>query len=298
MPEGHSIHRLSHAFDELFGGMTLSASSPQGRFVAGAALLDGLPLTTAEAYGKQLFLGFGGSRGEPARWLRVHLGLYGAWTFTGTDAFAGPHAIGAPRRRIGEQESAVGGDPGFVDDAGRFVPPAPRGAVRLRLIGDDGCADLTGPSACEVITEPERQAILGRLGPDPLREAAGSGDSGGPEFASRIGRSRSAVGALVMDQSVCAGVGNIYRAESLFICGISPYRRGRDVTDAEARDVWTTLVRLMTLGVEQGTIITTGDSLEPFYVYHRTGDACRRCGAAVSEATMQARRLFWCGGCQ
>ncbi|GAB3561731.1 Fpg/Nei family DNA glycosylase [Spelaeicoccus albus] len=294
MPEGHSIHRLSRAFDELFGGTPLAASSPQGRFAAGAALLDGLPLTAAEAYGKQLFLGFGGTPTGPERWLRVHLGLYGAWTFTGTDSFAGPHAIGAPRRRIGEADTAVAGDTGSVDDDGRFVPPAPRGAVRLRLVGRDGCADLTGPSACEVVTGPEKREVIAKLGPDPLRKDTGAA----AEFAARIRARRVAAGALLMDQTVAAGVGNIFRAESLFLCGVNPYRPGRDVTDGEARELWTTLARLMRRGVRTGTINSTGRKTVPFFVYHRAGEPCLRCGTPVREALMQARRLFWCPGCQ
>ena len=51
MPEGHTVHRLAHAFHELFGGQRLSVSSPQGRFAAGAALLDGHVLTATEAHG-------------------------------------------------------------------------------------------------------------------------------------------------------------------------------------------------------------------------------------------------------
>ncbi|MGH3588154.1 MAG: DNA-formamidopyrimidine glycosylase family protein, partial [Pseudonocardia sp.] len=102
MPEGHTVHRLARAMDGLFGGRPLRVTSPQGRFEAGAALLDGRTLVKAEAWGKQLFCGFG--PGEDLRWLRVHLGLYGAWTFAGTGSDV-VHAIGAPRRRIGERET-------------------------------------------------------------------------------------------------------------------------------------------------------------------------------------------------
>src|SRR5699024_6582890 len=101
---------------ELFGGSRLAASSPQGRFAAGAEIIDGSVLRRAEAYGKQLFLGFGGVDGEPDKWLRVHLGLYGAWTFAGTASFTGPHAIGAPRRRIGEREQPLSGSAGRISD--------------------------------------------------------------------------------------------------------------------------------------------------------------------------------------
>ncbi|MFH6687784.1 Fpg/Nei family DNA glycosylase, partial [Cellulosimicrobium funkei] len=115
MPEGHTVHRLARAFGELFTGEPLAVSSPQGRFAAGAALLDGRVLVASEAWGKQMFLGFAGPGGasDDVRWLRVHLGLYGAWTFAGDGSTAVVHAIGAPRRRIGERETVPAG-PGEV----------------------------------------------------------------------------------------------------------------------------------------------------------------------------------------
>ncbi|MGO4752999.1 DNA-formamidopyrimidine glycosylase family protein, partial [Streptomyces sp. 2MCAF27] len=72
MPEGHTIHRLAADHSELFGGRPVRASSPQGKFADGAALIDGQVLEHAEAHGKHLFLGF------PATgWVHVHLGLFG-----------------------------------------------------------------------------------------------------------------------------------------------------------------------------------------------------------------------------
>ncbi|WGW13908.1 Fpg/Nei family DNA glycosylase [Saxibacter everestensis] len=303
MPEGHSIHRLSRAFDELFGGQRLSASSPQGRFTRGAEILDGLKLTASEAFGKQLFLGFGGAAKEPAHWLRVHLGLYGAWTFAGDRNFHGPHAIGAPRRRVGEEEKALppdatvgpsGGQTDPPDSADeRFVPPAPRGAVRLRLLGDHGCADLNGPTACEVITETEMAGVLARLGPDPLRS-----DSDPERFIQKSRARRVAIGSLLMDQAVLAGVGNIYRAESLFRAGVDPYTPGSKLPGDVLNSIWQDLRVLMADGVAQGKIVIRPDPEEPFFVYRRTGMGCFVCGSPIAEAKLQARRLFWCPGCQ
>ena len=106
MPEGHTIHRLAAALSELYAGQRLAVSSPQGRFAAGAARLNGLVLLGARAHGKHLFLPFAPAADLPLDddavvWLRIHLGLYGAWTFDGDAEFTAPHAIGAPRRRVG-----------------------------------------------------------------------------------------------------------------------------------------------------------------------------------------------------
>ena len=181
MPEGHTIHRLAAALDELYGGQKLHTSSPQGRFADGASRLDGQVLLGSQAHGKHLFLPFGARADVPVddesvTWLRIHLGLYGSWTFDGDREFTAPHAIGAPRRRVGERGehalkggggSALAGLGGGADDVtdrregqegdssshdgpspNEWEPPKPRGAVRLRLLGRHGVADLTGPAAC------------------------------------------------------------------------------------------------------------------------------------------------------
>ena len=92
MPEGHTIHRLAAALSELYVGRRLRTSSPQGRFSDGAARLDKQILLGAEAHGKHLFLAFGPQPDMPLEaetvvWLRIHLGLYGSWTFDGDSAF-------------------------------------------------------------------------------------------------------------------------------------------------------------------------------------------------------------------
>jgi endonuclease VIII len=73
VPEGHTIHRLAREHRRRFGGTVVRASSPQGRFAGGAALLDGTTLVKAEAHGKHLFHSY--ERGV----LHVHLGLYGGF---------------------------------------------------------------------------------------------------------------------------------------------------------------------------------------------------------------------------
>ena len=214
MPEGHSIHRLARQFTDVFAGRRLRVSSPQGRFEAGARLLDGQVLRGARAHGKHLFLEFGGAGptgGDAERVLRVHLGLYGAFSFGGDETFRGASSIGAPRR-MGESDTYDAGP--ALAYAG---PPDPVGQVRVRLVSEHGWADLRGPSACEVITPAEAAAVVDRLGPDPLVPGTGPG-----RFLQRVSGRGMALGQLLMDQAVVAGVGNIYRAESLFRQGLDP----------------------------------------------------------------------------
>ena len=186
----------------------------------------------------------------------------------------------------------------------RVPMPEPRGQVRMRIVGAEYGTDLRGPTACEVIDEAQMESILARLGPDPLRADAD------PAAAwSKISKSRRAIGALLMDQSVMAGVGNVYRSELLFRHGIDPYRPGRDLDRAEFDAAWADLVDLMRVGVRRGRIIVVrpehdhgapayGPRRPRTYVYRRTGEPCRLCSTPVRTAQMEGRNLFWCPGCQ
>ncbi|MFI1797247.1 Fpg/Nei family DNA glycosylase [Streptomyces sp. NPDC020379] len=267
MPEGHTIHRLAQDHAERFRGQKIRVTSPQGKFSDSAALLDGHGLTTAEAHGKHLFLGF-----AEHGWIHIHLGLFGKYTF--------------------------GGAP---------VPP-PTDTVRLRLATATAYADLRGPTTCALVTDGEKQAIHDRLGPDPLRAE----DDGEAAWA-RVSRSRTTVAALLMDQKVIAGVGNVYRAEVLFRHGIDPYRLGRDLTRSEWDAIWSDLVDLMREGVRNNRIDTVRPEHTPeamgrpprvddhggeVYVYRRARQACHICGGEIRTADLAARNLFWCPGCQ
>lgn len=296
MPEGHSIHRLARQFTSVFGGAQLAVSSPQGRFAAGARLLDGHVLTSARAHGKQLFLHF-----DSELILRVHLGLYGAWNFGGDASFTGASSIGAPRR-VGERE--VPGQEGMDAERSYIGPPEPVGAVRARLVSDHGWADLRGPTACEVITEAERAVVVSKLGPDPLRTESDPAD-----FVDRLRRSRSPVALLLMNQAVIAGVGNVYRAEVLFRQHINPFAPGSAFDGGQAAGLWADLVSIMGDGVRDGRIITTtadrrsgGNgavlSSEAHYVYKRASLPCRVCETPIVMVELGARKLYWCPECQ
>jgi endonuclease-8 len=268
MPEGHTIHRLAADHRERFGGRAVRASSPQGRFSGSAALIDGQVLESAEAHGKHLFLAFGG-----AGWVHIHLGLIGKVGFGATGAASGSPAT-----------------------------------VRLRLSGNGHWADLRGPAACELITDPEKQAIHDRLGPDPLRP-----DDDSDAVWQRLSRSRISVAALLMDQKVIAGVGNVYRAEVLFRHGVDPLLPGRELPRGQWDGIWADLVALMREGVRTNRIDTVRPEHTPeamgrppreddhggeVYVYRRAGLPCLLCGTEIRTRPLAARNLFWCPSCQ
>ncbi|MCI2240027.1 hypothetical protein MO973_36260 [Paenibacillus sp. TRM 82003] len=183
-------------------------------------------------------------------------------------------------------------------------PPEPRGAVRARLVADSGWADLRGPNACTVLTAAEVAQLHARLGADPLRADAD------PDAAfAVVSRSRVAVGALLMQQEVVAGLGAIYRAELLFRAGVDPYRPGRELGREEWDALWADAVHLLGKDVRTGRIVTTRPAHrsnprgapseeDRFYVYRRGGQPCRLCGTPVRHAQVVARHLFWCPTCQ
>ncbi|MEU7145949.1 DNA-formamidopyrimidine glycosylase family protein [Nocardia sp. NPDC046473] len=268
MPEGHTLHRLARLHQQRLAGGVVRVSSPQGKFAAGAARVDGHLLTRAEAWGKHLLHHY-----DSGLIVHVHLGLYGKFT---------------------ESELPMG---------------EPVGQVRMRMLGaPDGQpgfgTDLRGPTACEVLRAPEVSALTDRLGPDPLRRGAD------PDRAwQRMRRSRRAIGALLMDQQVIAGVGNVYRAELLFRHHISPHRPGTALSADEWAAMWVDLVALMKVGVRVGKMVVVrpeDDHGEPSYaadrprtyVYRRQGAPCRICGTPIAHAVMEARNLFWCPTCQ
>lgn len=187
---------------------------------------------------------------------------------------------------------------------GDLPAPPPVGAVRVRLEGGTSYAELRGATACEVHTKADRRTVVARLGADPLRPRHDA------EAAyAKVTRSRSPVGLLLMDQTVAAGVGNVFRAEVLYRAGIDPHRPGRLVTHDEWTALWADLVALMRAGLRAGRIVTTRPEdrdrrsgrarpEDAHYVYRRTGLPCRVCGTPVAHEEMGARNLFWCPTCQ
>lgn len=193
---------------------------------------------------------------------------------------------------------------GRYGEFSRFELPAPkpRATTRLRLAGPGLGVDLVGPSACAVVDPDEEAAILARLGPDPLRSDAD------PELAwERLRARRSPVGAVLLDQRVIAGVGNIFRAEALHAVGIDPRRPAADLERDEFDRLWEVTAGMLRRGVEDGRIVTAdAEALGfsraaipralAFNVYGR--DRCARCDAAVERLELGGRRTFRCPACQ
>jgi formamidopyrimidine-DNA glycosylase len=323
MPEGHSVHRIAKQFQRNFVGHLVKVSSPQGRFAHGAAILNDQVMTDAWAVGKQMFVSF-----ENEAWLRIHLGIYGAWDFSGqieldatiaqangrmgqtaqrgtvldADGENSLSSIGAPRTtRLKMSESE---QPHALSES---FPPEPRGQVRVRILTETVCADLRGPTACEVLSIAEVDTVLGRLGPDPQRDAS---KKAGQQFVDTVLKKNTPIGLLLMDQSVVAGIGNVYRAEILYRAGIDPHTPGKKLTKEQVWQLWDDWVYLLDIGVKTGQMMTR-DGLsdkewkkamarraERHWTYKREGLPCRVCGTNIVLEEMANRKLYWCPTCQ
>jgi len=265
-------------------------------------------MVDAWAIGKQLFLEF-----DNELFLRVHLGIYGAWDFAGditADATTGSaavhdsagedslHSIGAPRRtrlRMAEQEK--------VEDDIQSFPPEPVGQVRVRLLTTDAVADLRGPTACEVLTPAEVAAIVAKSGPDPLVDDSREAED---RFAATVRTKQTPIGLLLMDQSVVSGIGNVYRAELLFRARLNPHTPGKLVPEELVRALWRDWAHLLAIGVETGQMLTMeglddeayrralANRADRHWVYHREGLPCRVCGTNIVMEMAAGRKLYWC----
>jgi endonuclease VIII len=178
--------------------------------------------------------------------------------------------------------------------------------VQLRLAGPRAGFDLRAATTRELIDAERRQQIIDRLGPDPLDPEADA-----QRAWERLSKRSGPIAAALLDQQVIGGVGNVYRAEALFVTGIHPERPANSLDRDQFERLWQTLVSMLRQGVEDRRIITVhpsersqtadGDiaSVAPedaFYVYKQ--HHCRRCGSPIHAWPIGPRRAYACERCQ
>ena len=268
VPEGHVIHRLSSAITARFGHREVQVASPQGRFAAASALLNGTELVSADAVGKHLLIDF-----EGGRTVWIHLGLIGKLWFVPVDGVV-PH-------------------------------PA---TLRMRIADPTQAADLRGPQWCRLIDPAERDAVVASAGPDPLRPGADPERawkkvhaSGRPigvllmdqkVFAGvgNIFRAevlfRHGIDPLLPAKKLPRDIFDSVWADLVVLMAYA-VKAGKIDTVAPAH-MPEAMGRPPRVDAHGGEV----------YVYRRLGEPCWVCGTPVAGAALAGRNLYWCPSCQ
>jgi endonuclease VIII len=258
MPEGDTLHRTASGLAPHLVGRSVTAA----RVRTGGpqvARIVGASITSVEAVGKNLLIRF-----DNGLELRTHLRMTGSWH----------------RYRPGE--------------------PWRRPAARARLVIEvPGAVAVCFDAPVIELFETRAEAIhptLGRLGPDLLDAGWGSGHA--DEALRRLrdpARARATISEVLLDQRAVAGIGNIWRNETLFHERVDPWAPVAEIDDP-------TLQRLVARARELlRRSVDTPSGRSPMWVYRRAGRPCRRCGTLVLSAPLNTaipRTTYWCPTCQ
>ena len=171
-----------------------------------------------------------------------------------------------------------------------------KGKVRVRLVGNTHFVDINGPTICEILDEEAKSKLIKRIGPDLLRK-----DADPNKFFERVNSSRAKIGTLLMDQSVVAGIGNIYRTEVLWRQSIHPNTRGQELDRSQLENLWNDARALLEVGVKRNKIITNFKKVGSVYtdslnVYKKK--KCPRCLGVISKMDISGRAAYFCNYCQ
>jgi endonuclease VIII len=255
MAEGDTILRIARQLDETLAGSRITARTPGARRPEGLSVdsIDGRTLERVESRGKHLLLHFEGGLA-----LHSHLGMRGSWQVLAT---------GERWRR----------------------PPS---QAWIALATDQTEAVNFGGSTLRLVRETElrRDRRLAGLGPDLL--ADGFEMAWGAEALRRRTQRDTEIGEALLDQSVIAGVGNVFKSEGCWEARIPPLEHIGLLTDEELVRLVAETRRLMLEAAENGRHAQR--------VYRQTGRPCPRCGSAIQSRAQgdEARTTYWCPSCQ
>jgi len=143
---------------------------------------------------------------------------------------------------------------------------------------------------------------LGSLGPEPF-----SKDFDANYLKKVISKRTKSIKAILLDQTIVAGIGNIYADESLYSAGISPFREARTIKKNELIKLKESIVTVLKKSIGSGgTTFSDFRDLEgengnfglQTNVYRRTGKECRKCGNLIERQKITGRSTHWCPRCQ
>ena len=170
--------------------------------------------------------------------------------------------------------------------------------VRVVLANDTFQAVGQQLGIVEVLRTSRESRAVGHLGPDLLGP-----DWDAQEAVRRLAANpERAIGEAIMDQRNLAGIGNLYKAETLFLRGVNPWRPAAEVPAMP--ELVELAQRMLETNKERVGQVTTGNPArgEQTWVYGRAGRPCRRCGTTIRRAdqgpSIEERITFWCPRCQ
>jgi len=143
---------------------------------------------------------------------------------------------------------------------------------------------------------------LGSLGPEPF-----SKDFDANYLKKVISKKTKSIKAILLDQTIVAGIGNIYADESLYSAGISPFREAKTIKKSELIKLKISIVHVLKKSIGSGgTTFSDFRDLEgengnfglQTNVYRRTGKECRKCGNLIEKQKIAGRSTHWCPNCQ
>jgi formamidopyrimidine-DNA glycosylase len=187
------------------------------------------------------------------------------------------------------------------------TPPAPHTHVVMGL--DDGRAlhYIDPRKFGRIWLTADVAAVLAKLGPEPLDAAFTAA-----ELAAALARRHAPIKALLLDQSLVAGVGNIYADEALYRARLHPRRAGADLTPADVAALHAAIRAVLEAGITaQGSSLggssqqnylrpggSPGGFQEAHHVFRRTGQPCDACGASIARIIIAQRSTHFCPACQ
>ncbi|MGV9320442.1 Fpg/Nei family DNA glycosylase [Streptomyces sp. NPDC003435] len=267
MPEGHTIHRLAQDYAERFRGTAPLVTSPQGKFADAAELLDGAELTTTDAHGKHLFLGF-----RDSDWVHIHLGLFGKVAF-------GPAPAPPPTDTV---RLRLANDTAYVDLRGpttcALITDAEKRAVHDRL-GPDPLRPDADPAAAYRRISRSRTSVAALL--MDQKTIAGVGNVYRAEVLFRHGIDPYRTGRDLTPAEW----------DAIWADLVALMRDG-------VRDNRIDTVRPEHTPEAMGRPPRVDDHGGEVYVYRRATLPCHICGTEIRTADLAARNLFWCPACQ
>lgn len=256
LPEGDTIWRAARRIRDAMAGRPITAAASSASTALGERIV-GSALEEVESRGKHLLLHTGSGVT-----VHTHLGMQGRWRLTRAVTPMTPGRAGAVL------------------------------AAKWVFVECDGIRAVCERAAVVEVMRRRDLAlhpVLRSLGPDVL---APGGIMGKDALPRARASASPTVGELLLDQKVVAGVGNIWRCETLFVCGVHPAEPVGELDDEQIETILGTASRLMAANLE---------GRPRLWVYRRAGLPCRRCGAVIRSGPLGAvnpRTAYWCPRCQ